>query len=205
MVHLQVIRHTSRLHPHKMHTFDNLNQMNIEWKPSASNADRRGARRPRQNSSEPRSGTSNSQSDDVSDESEDSLEAPVLSRQNSTNAADRDGGANSPPSTTPPRFPSIDSNDSIDVAAILSDSEGLVQWAVEQGPKLRDHVQKVLDSCGAFITELKFLMRIVKRPEARYGCVADEFKCNDFVDFKLHMREKHEFPQLQMWGCKNCR
>ena len=53
----------------------------------------------------------------------------------------------------------------------ISDSEGLIQWAIEQGLKMPDYVQSILGNSGALISELKYMMRIVKRAEARYGCI----------------------------------
>ena len=185
---LQVIRHTAFLHPNKMHTFDNLRQMNIEWQDKSVQKVSK-----RKKNSGKRKKNSGKRSD-ASGFGQDSSQPPFLTREDHI----------APSSPMSASF--TDNEPVLDITSVLSDPTGLVQWAIDQGLKMPDYVHKILGSSGAQISELKYMMRIVKRPETRYGCIAcEEFKCNQFVDFKLHMRDRQQFPQSKLWACASCR
>ena len=186
-----------------MHTFDNLQQLNIEWKCKNGSADeqRKGSGN-RRKASRPSNALSATAEIDRNkrDDLLNSDVPPKLTRQDGTRTPTHESDRSSPISSN-----ERDSTSNIEFQKIISDGDGLVQWAIEQGLKMPDYVQSILGNSKAQISELKYMMRIVKRPEARYGCIACEgFRCNQYVDFKMHMRERHQFPQSKMWECGNC-
>ena len=199
-----------------MHTFDNLQQLNIEWrcKNGASDAQKKTSRSKQHGGGSKLVSSSSSKlpctvsetvtndaSDNTKDDSVTSDGPPRLTRQDTPT---QDSAQNSPMSSIPSN--DGDSMNNADFQKAISDSAGLIKWAIDQGLKMPDYVQSILGNSGASISELKYMMRIVKRPEARYGCIAcEDFKCNQYVDFKMHMRERHQFPQSKMWECGNCK